>query len=297
LPSTRLPELLLLEILRLHLSTAPAADHGWLAALTRCSPPLCRDCTLTRRGDGASLNWPRLLLLCRAQRSTIASGDCSASRPSAPSPIGGCTSPRRCSLRPSRLSLRSHDASGTSRRRRSAARSSGSMATRLASGETPFSASDPPARRIFFSICVVLPNWNAQDNTGRHEPPALGPLTWTGRHETAPDGRRTHNPLVPVQVGVGSPLAEANVDRRSLVASCSRIGNQLATRDSGRDRSSHEQPGPVRKRAARMTRQMGAVRRTSEESGRWSRRFPYSLRRAYGRQFPAPPSATSRCAA
>ena len=33
LPSTRLPELLLIEILRLHLSTAPAADGGWLAAL------------------------------------------------------------------------------------------------------------------------------------------------------------------------------------------------------------------------------------------------------------------------
>jgi hypothetical protein len=32
-PSTRLPELLLVEILRLHLSTAPAADRGWLAAL------------------------------------------------------------------------------------------------------------------------------------------------------------------------------------------------------------------------------------------------------------------------
>lgn len=33
LPSTRLPELLLVEILRLHLSTAPATDRGWLAAL------------------------------------------------------------------------------------------------------------------------------------------------------------------------------------------------------------------------------------------------------------------------
>jgi AraC-like DNA-binding protein len=33
LRSTRLPELLLLEILRLHLSTAPASDRGWLAAL------------------------------------------------------------------------------------------------------------------------------------------------------------------------------------------------------------------------------------------------------------------------
>jgi AraC-like DNA-binding protein len=31
--STRLPELVLIEVLRLHLSTAPAADRGWLAAL------------------------------------------------------------------------------------------------------------------------------------------------------------------------------------------------------------------------------------------------------------------------
>ena len=31
--STRLPELVLIEVLRVHLATAPAADHGWLAAL------------------------------------------------------------------------------------------------------------------------------------------------------------------------------------------------------------------------------------------------------------------------
>ncbi len=31
--STRLPELLLIEVLRVHLSTAPAAEHGWVAAL------------------------------------------------------------------------------------------------------------------------------------------------------------------------------------------------------------------------------------------------------------------------
>src|SRR5664279_301265 len=30
---TRLPELLLVEVLRLHLATAPAVDHGWVAAL------------------------------------------------------------------------------------------------------------------------------------------------------------------------------------------------------------------------------------------------------------------------
>ncbi len=31
--STRLPELVVIEVLRLHLASAPAADHGWLAAL------------------------------------------------------------------------------------------------------------------------------------------------------------------------------------------------------------------------------------------------------------------------
>ena len=31
--TTRLPELVLIEVLRLHLATAPAADHGWLGAL------------------------------------------------------------------------------------------------------------------------------------------------------------------------------------------------------------------------------------------------------------------------
>ena len=31
--STRLPELVLIEVLRVHLASAPAADHGWIAAL------------------------------------------------------------------------------------------------------------------------------------------------------------------------------------------------------------------------------------------------------------------------
>src|SRR5207248_860222 len=31
--STRLPELVLIEVLRVHLATAPAVDHGWMAAL------------------------------------------------------------------------------------------------------------------------------------------------------------------------------------------------------------------------------------------------------------------------
>jgi AraC-like DNA-binding protein len=32
-PSTRLPELLLIEVVRIHLATAPATDRGWMAAL------------------------------------------------------------------------------------------------------------------------------------------------------------------------------------------------------------------------------------------------------------------------
>ena len=36
---------------------------------------------------------------------------------------------------------------------------------------------------------AVLPNGNAQDNTEPHEPPWEGPLTWTERHEKAPDGQ------------------------------------------------------------------------------------------------------------
>jgi AraC-like DNA-binding protein len=33
LVATRLPELVLTEVLRLHLASAPAADHGWMAAV------------------------------------------------------------------------------------------------------------------------------------------------------------------------------------------------------------------------------------------------------------------------
>jgi AraC-like DNA-binding protein len=33
MPSTRLPELVLIEVLRAHLATAPAVDAGWIAAL------------------------------------------------------------------------------------------------------------------------------------------------------------------------------------------------------------------------------------------------------------------------
>jgi hypothetical protein len=48
---------------------------------------------------------------------------------------------------------------------------------------------------------AVLPNGNAQDDTGQHEPPYERLLAWTGRRHAAPDGRGnpgavTHNPSV-----------------------------------------------------------------------------------------------------
>src|SRR5918996_1212538 len=36
---------------------------------------------------------------------------------------------------------------------------------------------------------AVLPNGNAQANTEQHERAQDGLLTWTGRHQAAPDGR------------------------------------------------------------------------------------------------------------
>ena len=91
---TRLPEMLLVEVLRQHLATAPAADHGWLAALHDpvLNPALPR-CTRLRSASGPSPTW-LALPPSRARSWTSASGRCSAARPSATSPSGGCTSPR-----------------------------------------------------------------------------------------------------------------------------------------------------------------------------------------------------------
>ncbi len=49
--STRLPELVLIEVLRAHLASAPAADHGWLAALR--DPVLAPALSLLHSDPGA----------------------------------------------------------------------------------------------------------------------------------------------------------------------------------------------------------------------------------------------------
>ena len=52
--ATRLPELVLIEVLREHLSTAPAAESGWIAALR--DPVLAPALSLPARGAGARLD-------------------------------------------------------------------------------------------------------------------------------------------------------------------------------------------------------------------------------------------------
>ena len=66
---TRLPEMLLVEVLRLHLATAPAVDHGWLAALR---DPVARPGARAlhaehRRASGRSPTWPRATAVSRSQ--------------------------------------------------------------------------------------------------------------------------------------------------------------------------------------------------------------------------------------
>ena len=72
--STRLPELLLIEVLRAHLADAPVADHGWIAALRDPSWRLrWRDFTRGRTRSGP-LPGSRQKSPYRGPRSTIGFG-------------------------------------------------------------------------------------------------------------------------------------------------------------------------------------------------------------------------------
>ena len=85
-----------------HLASAPAADHGWLAALHDpvLAPALALLHGAPERDAG---RWPssRPAPRCRARCSTSASARCSGARRSATSPSGACTWPRTCSPPPS----------------------------------------------------------------------------------------------------------------------------------------------------------------------------------------------------
>ena len=94
---TQCPELLLVEVLKLHLATAPAADDGWLAAINDSvlAPALAAIHGSPEQKwtvDGAGQARGRVGRRC----STSGSGGCWAWRRSGTSPGGGCTSPRTC---------------------------------------------------------------------------------------------------------------------------------------------------------------------------------------------------------
>ena len=57
--TTRLPELVLVEVLRVHLASAPAADHGLMAALADpVLAPRSRCCTPRPTTSGRWPSWP-----------------------------------------------------------------------------------------------------------------------------------------------------------------------------------------------------------------------------------------------
>ena len=127
---TRFPALLLAEVLRIHLATAPAADHGWLAALR--DPVLAP--ALAELHGALERKWTvadsRPLPTSRVRCSTNGSATYSVARRFVTSRIGACMS-RKTSwrTRPS-VCTRLPAASATNRKKRSAARSNAPMAVR-----------------------------------------------------------------------------------------------------------------------------------------------------------------------
>ena len=148
---SRLPELLLVEVLRLHLASAPAADRGWLAALNDPvlqpamsllhSAPERRWTVSSWRGKQPS----------HGPCSMPGSAKCSAGLRSGTSPSGGCTSQRTCWRRPISASASSPAGLATMPRKPSAAHSSAPTANRQAYGVPLTCCADAPTK-LGFSV-------------------------------------------------------------------------------------------------------------------------------------------------
>ena len=133
--STRLPELVLIEVLRLppRIGTRRRSRMARGAARPGARAGAWRSCTRRPGGVGrwrSSRRAPR----SRARCSTNGSARYSAGRRSATSRSGACTWPRSCSTPPTSAWCRSRDASGTNRRKRSAAPSSAPTDNHRATG-------------------------------------------------------------------------------------------------------------------------------------------------------------------
>jgi hypothetical protein len=132
--STKLPELLLIEILRLQLANAPASERGWFAALR--DPLLAPAMKAIHTAPGrkwtvADSLWKQPSLGLCSIAAFATSWGC---RRFATSTNGACASPKICSPPRTSRSVRSRDASDTTPRRRSAERSNGHTGNRLACG-------------------------------------------------------------------------------------------------------------------------------------------------------------------
>jgi AraC-like DNA-binding protein len=68
-PATRLPEMLLVEVLRLHLATAPVAQRGWIAALR--DPVLAPAMALLHGEPGRKWTVPDLAQAAAVSRSLL----------------------------------------------------------------------------------------------------------------------------------------------------------------------------------------------------------------------------------
>ena len=163
--ATRLPELVLIEVLRVHLATAPAADHGWIAALhdpvlapalalLHAAPGPHVDGRRARRGRGGA----------RARCSTSASARCSGAHRSATSPSGACTWPRTCSPHrhrrcggrpPGRLRLRGGVQPRVQARARCCRRATGASAARVTPVRDPVNREIIGRRRLRAAGCVA----------------------------------------------------------------------------------------------------------------------------------------------
>jgi len=183
---------LLTEVLRLHLATAPMAEHGWIAALQdQVLAPAMASCTPRRSGSGPSLNW-RAPWPFPARCSTNASAMCWAVHRSDTSPNGACTSPTTFSAPPNSASAPSRDASGMSPRRRSVAPSGEARAARPAPGELHSSAPVTPRQQSVIRSA-------AQRSSGRRSParpPVRGSstsLAERGRRSAADIRGRSHH--------------------------------------------------------------------------------------------------------
>ncbi len=134
---SRLPELLLVEVLRLHLASAPAPDRGWLAALN--DPVLRPAMSLLHSAPGRRWTVSALAREAAVSRSVLDARfrevlGSSAGLRSGTSPSGGCTSQRTSWRRPISASASSPAGLATMLRKPSAARSSAHTASRQALG-------------------------------------------------------------------------------------------------------------------------------------------------------------------